>query len=64
MEVLPGRLQQLAGEDISGIDGPAWDQGYHAEAKVDDELLDHIEQLVQPETEGDGDSMTSTSRRI
>ena len=45
LAVLPGQLQQLAGEDISDIDGPAWDQGYYAEAKVDDELLNHIEQL-------------------
>ena len=45
MAVLPGQLQQLVGEDSSDIDGPAWDQGYYAEAKVDEELLNHMEQL-------------------
>ena len=45
MAVLPGQLQQLVDEDISDIDGPTWDQGYYAEAKVDNELLTHIEQL-------------------
>jgi hypothetical protein len=45
MEVLPGLLQQLVDENISEIDGPTWDQGYYAEARVDNELLTHIEQL-------------------